>query len=821
MAGQQTPNFNQPGGAPQSDNVSFSLHDIIQLVLANWYWFVLSVVICVACGYVYIARTPKVYSRTANILVKDSRKGGDTDLASFSDLAGISARRNVDNEIYILQSRRLMREVVRRLGLTVSYSVDEKFRARDLYGQSPIHIDFINDNDAQNLSFEVTLLPDSAIRLGAFDAALLSKEDTRRSIAARLGDTVSTPLGQLIVRPTLYLSPAYLSSTIRISKGNLDAVTDAYRGAVKSVVANKQASIITISMNNTVPRRAEDVINTLIAVYEEDAVADKRSIAQNTSEFIENRLQVIGRELGMVDKNIERFKQTNRMYDITTEAARTLAESTKYKNEGLSVENQIRMAEFLKEYLLDASKINELIPATVSIANSAIADQIASYNEAVLRRAKLMTDSSENNPVILDLDNGLVAVRRAIIASLDSHISTLGIQLDAMRREEAMANRRISSVPSQEKEILDITRQQKIKEELYLYLLNKREENALTMVITESNSRTIDNAFGSSNPLFPNKSMILAIAILFGLAIPFLIIYMLEILDTTIRGRKDLEDRLSIPFLGDIPEYTGAMQRGGVVVRENGRDAVSEAFRILRSNMSFMNVNSRPQQVIMVTSTNPHAGKTFVSTNLAMTLALTGKRVILIDLDLRRRTFTKQMGRAGNTVGITNYLSGNSTAEEIVHKSSLNNNLDIIYSGPQPPNPGEMLLSEQLDKLMEQLRARYDYVIIDSVPAMAVADAMITDRLSDLCIYVIREGLLDRRQLPDIERLYREKKLRNMCTVLNGTRISRHNYGYGYGYGYGYSGYGYGLYNEDEAAQRKKGWRNRIRGVWHKLTRKR
>ena len=329
-----------------------------------------------------------------------------------------------------------------------------------------------------------------------------------------------------------------------------------------------------------------------------------------------------------------------------------------------------------------------------------------------------------------------------------------------------MANRRISSVPSQEKEILDITRQQKIKEELYLYLLNKREENALTMVITESNSRTIDNAFGSSNPLFPNKSMILAIAILFGLAIPFLIIYMLEILDTTIRGRKDLEDRLSIPFLGDIPEYTGAMQRGGVVVRENGRDAVSEAFRILRSNMSFMNVNSRPQQVIMVTSSNPHAGKTFVSTNLAMTLALTGKRVILIDLDLRRRTFTKQMGRAGNTVGITNYLSGNSTAEEIVHKSSLNNNLDIIYSGPQPPNPGEMLLSEQLDKLMEQLRARYDYVIIDSVPAMAVADAenelalregmaellqgktvlMIAHRLYSIrdadCIYVLDSGRL-------------------------------------------------------------------------------
>ncbi len=818
MAGQQTNAYHQPnGGGNQNENVSFSIHDIIQLVLANWYWFALSVIICMACGYIYIARTPKIYSRTANILVKDSRKGGDTDLASFSDLAGITSRRNVDNEIYILQSRRLMREVVRRLGLTVNYTTEDGFRTRDLYGQSPISIDFINDNDAQNLSFEVSLLADSTIRLAEFHTAALSKEDTRRSIPARLGDTVSTPLGQLIVRPTLYLSPAYLNTTVRVSKGNLDAITDAYRGAVKSAVANKQASIITISMNNTVPRRAEDVINALIAVYEEDAIADKRSIAQNTSEFIENRLVIIGRELGMVDRDIEKFKKTNQIYDISTEAARTLAESTKYKNEGLAVENQIRMAQFLKEYLLDGANVNALIPGTVSIANSAIADQIGVYNNAVLQRNKLLTESSENNPVILDLDNGLAAVRRAIIASVDSHISTLGIQLDALRREEAMTNRRISSVPSQEKEILDIARQQKIKEELYLYLLNKREENALTMVITESNSRTIDSAFGSSVPVFPNKTWIIAIAFLFGLGIPFLIIYMLEILDTTIRGRKDLEDRLSIPFLGDIPEYTGAMQRGGAVVRENGRDGVSEAFRILRSNISFMNVSSRPLKVIMVTSSNPHAGKTFVSTNLAMTLALTGKRVILVDLDLRRRTFTKQMGHSGSSVGITNFLSGTCTLEQIVTKSSLNDNLDIIYSGPQPPNPGEMLLSEQLDKLMEALRTQYDYVIIDSVPAMAVADAMITDRLSDLCIYVIREGLLDRRQLPDIERLYQEKKLRNMCTVLNGTRISHHNYGYGYGYGYGYNSYGYGLYEEDETDRNNKGWRARFCRVWRSL----
>ena len=318
---------------------------------------------------------------------------------------------------------------------------------------------------------------------------------------------------------------------------------------------------------------------------------------------------------------------------------------------------------------------------------------------------------------------------------------------------------------------------------MYLYLLNKREENELTKAIADNNARIIDPAYGSSTPVAPRSVIILFIALLFGLATPFGIIYLMEILDTTIRGRKDIEDKLSIPFLGDIPEYHGSTRQGSVVVRDNGRDSVSEAFRLIRSNLGFMSVKSGKLQIIMVTSSNPHAGKTFVTTNLAMTLALADKKVVIVDLDLRRRTLSKQMGQRDNRNGVSGYISGTiANLNDIVFQSGLHENLDIIFAGLQPPNPAEMLLSEKFDEFMADLRKRYDYVVIDSVPAMAVADALITDRLADLTIYVIREGLLDRRQLPDIEKLYREKKFHNMSIVLNGsTGGARRGYGYGYG----------------------------------------
>ena len=675
------------------DNL-FSLHDIVQMVLTNWYWFLISMAICLGAAYYYIAKTPKIYVRTATILVKDTRKGGDIDVTAFSDLAGFQSRRSVDNEVYILQSRRLMTEVVRKLRLTTNYSVRDGLRRKDLYGQAPVDITFIDDSDNQRLSMQVVPRSDEKAALTGFRDGIVGDADANRTIEVQYGDTVSTPIGRLVVNKTYYMSPSYYGTNIAVMKSPLSATTSAYRGAVRCEVANKLASVVIISMSNTVPRRAEDVINTLISEYNEDAIDDKRRVSITTADFIKSRLEIIGRELGAVDENIENFKKNNRMYDLSSEAVRSISESSKYKTEGLSVENQINVAEFIRSYLLDAATAGELIPAMASVESPEIATQIAAYNEAVLRREKLRANSSESNPVIRELDNSLAALRRAIVSSLDSFVSTLEIRRDALRKEEELANRRIATVPSQEKEILGITRQQKIKEELFLYLLNKQEENQLNFAVAESNARTIDQAYGSSQPVSPRKSFILLAALLAGLAIPFGLIYLLNMLDTSIRGRRDLEERLSAPFLGEIPKH-GDKSSDLVIVRETGRDAVSEAFRILRSNVSFMNVTDRELKTILLTSSNPHAGKTFISLNLAATMAMAGKKVVLIDLDLRCHALSNQLGHRNSSTGITSYLAGKITDSQLlISPSGITPNLDVIYAGIQPPNPSEMLLSE-------------------------------------------------------------------------------------------------------------------------------
>ncbi|MEG1699752.1 MAG: polysaccharide biosynthesis tyrosine autokinase [Alistipes sp.] len=815
----QTTNHNLNIDEPDATG-NLTIHDIIQMVLLNWYWFALSVAICIGAAYFYLAQTPEVFSRTATILVKDDRKGGSTDIEAFSDLAGFQNRRSVDNEVFILQSRRLMMETVKRLQLTVGYTTNDHLRTRDLYGQSPVEVDFIDDNAGQSLSLELTPLDDNQIQLTDFSDKFIGDDEDGSVITAQYGDTIATPIGQIVVRKTPYMNRTYFKTAIGVVKNSLSAATTNHRAAVKIDVANKQASIVNITMNSTEPKRAEDVINTLVAVYNEDAIDDKRRISVATSDFIKARLEVIGSDLKEVDSDIEGLKKDNQMIDFNSDATRNVTESSRYKADGLTIDNQINVAEFILTYLNTPSNAGELIPMVASVTNSAIADQISEYNTAILRREKLRENSSETNPVIQELDNVLASVRRSIIASLNSHISALEIQRTSLRKEELQTNSRILNMPSQEKEILGIMRQQKIKEELFLYLLNKQEETQLNYAVAESSARIIDTAYGSNVPVSPKRMIILGIAAMTGLAVPFLLLYLIGMLNTTIRGRKDVEDVINAPFLGNIPNYEDPISQG-IVVRETGRDALSEAFRMLRSNMSFMNVSSNKEiKCILFTSSEPHEGKTFVGMNLGATVAMAGKRVIFIDLDLRRHAFSTLTGHGNSHTGISSYLSGAiNSIDELISHTDIHKNFDAIYAGIQPPNPTEMLLSERLEQLIITLRERYDYIFLDSTPAMSVADAIITDRLADLCIYVVREGVLDRRQLPDIERLYREKKLHNMCIALNGTHDRLHGYGYRYGYGYGYGyGYKYGYgYGDD---YKEISYRKRIMGLFRHRTHK-
>ena len=786
-------NLNESAVRPmETEDVSvqaFTFQDIIEIVLRRWYWFAASIVLFLIAGGIYILRTSPVYQRNATIMVKDSRKGsGSTEMAAFSELAGLSSRRNVDNELFVLQARRLMLNVVDKLNLAVTYTTRQGLRTVDLYKRSPIAVTFVNDNESSACSFRVKLFEDKVV-ISHFACSRKKGEeddnDKNFSATSPYGEPIVTPHGQIVIDKTLYMDESYAGKTINVLKQNRDVVAARYRTATQSAVANKMSSIINISLKDVVAKRAEDVINTLIDVYNDDAVYDKQQIAEATADFIDARLSIISKELGSVDSDIQSFKNKNNLVDIEAETKRNMTESSKLKEEGLSTESQIEMSKFIKEYLNDTDKANNLIPVTsVGERTSLLSNQIADYNELVLRREKLQQNGATNNPVMLQLDRDLVAMKNAILASLDSNIATLEIKRDNLRREENKTNSRISSVPSQEKEYLSIARQQRIKEELYLYLLNKREENAISLAITENSARIIDSAFGPLKPIAPRKPLIMLMMLVLGIAVPFSIIYLREMFNTSVRGRRDIERSTSVPYLGDIPVFEGKMHRS-VAVRENGRDSVSEAFRIIRTNMTFMNTAGGKQQVIQITSSNAHAGKTFISTNLAMTLAFSGQKVLMIDLDLRRRTMSKHMGQRNNPNGVSKFISDKSVkVTDIISKTELHENFDCIYAGLQPPNPAEMLMSSRLDELISECRKRYDAIIIDSVPALVIADALITSRIADLCLYVVREGLLDRRQLPDIEGLYREKKLHNMCIILNGASEHNHRYGYGYTYSY-------------------------------------
>ena len=775
----------------ENENIArrtITMREIVDKSLRKWYWFVISVIAFICFGTYYLLSTSPVYHREATVLIKDARRGSAaSELSAFADIAGISPRRSVDNELYVLQARRLMLEVVKRLDLTRSYTIKSGLRTATLYKNSPIDVTYIDDLGGKTCSFTV-LLTEEGVEISDFACSRKSSEkDKKKSdkefiATAKFGEVINLPIGQIIVNPTLYFNPNFIGKEVRALKGSVESVATAYRNKVQMSVASKMSSIINLSLNDVVPQRAEDILNTLLDVYNDDAVIDKQIVAEATAKFITERLEIIGEELRSIDGDIKSFKDKNNIIDITTETKRRTEGVMRYEQEIATTSNQIAMSKFICEYLSTNSQDANLIPATTFDSSGNLASQIASYNELVLQRLKL-GDNSDNNPVVLQLNNNINSTKNAILASLTSHIKALEIKLQNLENEERKISGMIGAVPKQEQEFLTIARQQKIKEELYLYLLTKSEENAISLAITERPARIVDYAFGSPMPVSPNKMLILVAMLALGFGLPLGIVYLLILTNTKVQGKHDLTKYCTVPYLGDIPIFEGHLNRS-IAVRESGRDKVSEAFKILRTNMGFMSRGTK-QQVILTTSSNAHAGKTFVSMNLGMTLAFSGNKVLMIDLDLRRRTLSKHMGQRSNPNGVTKYLSSSDVeTKSIITNSGLHENFDFIYAGLQPPNPAELLMSQRLDDLIAECRKHYDYIIIDSVPALIIADAMITSRVADLSICVVREGLLERQQIPDINALHNDKKLNNMCIVLNGASEGRQSYGYSYRYQY-------------------------------------
>ena len=780
-----------------------SFRELLDKALRNWYWFFISAFVFLSVGAYYLLSTSPVYHREATVLIKDARRGGAaSELSAFADIAGISTRRSVDNELHVLQARRLMMEVVERLGLTTTYTTKVGLRTTTLYNNAPIDVTFIDNLGGKGCAF-TALLGEDSVAISEFSCSRKTKAehkaDDKFTATAKYGEVIDLPIGQIVINPTLYFNEESAGKEIGVAKRTQEAVATAYRTRMQMAVPNKMSSIINLSLNDVVPQRADDILNTLLDVYNDDAVIDKQIVAEATATFITERLQIIGEELRAIDGDIKQFKDDNNIVDIKTEATRRTEGAIRYEQEIAVTSNQIAMSKFICNYLSDTAKDINIIPATTFEGSTAIAKQISDYNELVLRRLRLGNES-ENNPLVQQFNTNIISTKNAILASLTSHIKALEIKLENLEKEERKMSSMIGAVPKQEQEYLTIARQQKIKEELYLYLLTKSEENAISLAITEHPGRIVDYAFGGPTPVSPNKALIMLAMIILGLGLPLGIIYLSIISNNKVQGKHDIVKYCTVPYLGDIPLFEGHLTRS-IAVRESGRDKVSEAFKIMRTNMSFMS-GGKKQQVILTTSSNAHAGKTFVSMNLGMTLAFSGNKVLMIDLDLRRRTLSKHMGQRSNPNGVTKYLSTQDVdVNSIIAKSGLHENFDFIYAGLQPPNPAELLMSQRLDELVEECRKHYDYIIIDSVPALVIADAMIASRVADLSIYVIREGMLERQQIPDINALHTEQKLRNMCIVLNGSSESRQTYGYSYRYQY------------TAGSDNDKGWRKVLKKI--------
>ena len=799
--------INQKNIKPGQQDDFLRIQDLLYLCLARWKWFVLSLVVTIGVATVYLLRTPAVYTRTASVLIKEDSKGKSvsSDLESFSEFGLFQSSTNVNNELITFQSPALMTEVVKRLRLDMNYFVPGKFHRQVAYGLTlPVDVTINDLPENESAGFTLEVQPDGTLFLSDFirNGTDLDEKDIKGS----LFDSIPTPLGKIIINTT----PNYVKGkayTLYVGKSNLYNAVNSCSSNLSVSLNNEKASVIDLSFKDNSTQRAEDVLSMLISVYNENWVKDKNQIAVSTSMFINERLGVIEQELGNVDEDISSYKSEHLLPDVQAASSMYMAQSSATNAQILALNNQLYMTRYIRNYLANDANRTQLLPANSGIESANIESQIAEYNKQLLQRNSLVANSSAENPLVVDMDQALASMRGAIIRSIDNQIVTLNSQIKSLRQTEQQTTSRIAANPTQAKYLLSVERQQKVKEALYLFLLQKREENELSQAFTAYNTRIVTPPHGSMLPTSPVRKNIFMVAFALGLLIPVVIIFMRENMNTRVRGRKDLES-VTVPLIGEIPLFT-RKKKGifgkkpqevkAVVVKEGSRDIINEAFRVLRTNLEFMTGKDKTSNVIIVTSFNPSSGKSFLTMNIAVSFAIKGKKVLVIDGDLRHGSASSYIDSPAK--GLSDYLGGRiDNLNEIIVSDPKQKSMDILPVGTIPPNPTELLFDERLKQVIDTVRGQYDYVLIDCPPIELVADTQIIEKLADRTIFVVRAGLLERSMLAELEKIYEEKKYKNMSLILNGTEGSGGRYGYRYSYRYGYH-YGYGSgyhYGSDE-----------------------
>lgn len=785
------------------DEEKVNYQELLFRYIIHWPWFVASVLICLigAWGYLYI-QIP-VYQVSASIIIKDDKKGGNSGSADLENLGlggVITSAQSIDNEIEVLRSKTILKEVVNNLELYITYYDEDEFPRQEMYKTSPVVVN-LTAQEADKLPnaalIDMKLASDGGLDVNLkvglneynkrFDKLPAVFPTNVGTFGFTLRDSLSN--GQVEGQKDVRHISAVVSQPFGVAKG--------YQWALTIAPTSKATSVATVSLVNTNIRRGQDFINKLMEMYNRNTNNDKNEVAEKTREFINERIKIIDEELGNTEEKLETFKRNAGLTDISSDAQLAVSGNAEYEKKRVENGTQINLVRDLAKYINNPLNEYEVLPSNIGLTDNGLTTQLERYNELVIERKRLLRTSTENNPMIINLDMSIRAMRANVKTAIDGTLQGLLIVKADLDREASRFSRRISDAPGQERQYVSIARQQEIKAGLYLMLLQKREENAITLAATANNAKIIDEPAAEGGPVSPKPKMIYMIAFVLGVGLPIGVIFLIGLTKFKIEGRGDVEKLTRLPIVGDVP--LTAEKTGSITVFENQNNLMSETFRNVRTNLQFMLGNG--QKVILVTSTVSGEGKSFISANLAVSLSLLGKKVVIVGLDIRKPGLNKVFNIARKEQGITQYLSNSEkNLMDLVQASDVSKSLYILPGGTVPPNPTELLARDGLDKAIETLKKNFDYVILDTAPVGMVTDTLLIGRVADLSVYVCRADYTRKAEFTLINELAENNKLPNLCTVINGLDLQQKKYGYYYGYGkygkyYGYGkryGYGYG-----------------------------
>ncbi len=802
----------------EEEEGGFDFKIILMKLIIYWKWFVVSIVLCLLCAFVYLRYATPVYRIQATVMINDEKKGSfQNQMMAMQDFGFVGTTGGVDNEIEILRSKSMIKQAIVDMGMFVQYQLGGRIAKRVVYGKYPIEVQ-ISDDDLADLTRSFLLEishPDSTKYKIEYAYKDLSGEmvEFEKTISG-FPYVLESPVGQLILSrgempmapgQTLYVS---IVPPIKMAKSCLANLSIA--------PTSKTTSVAHISYLDVNKKRGTDFVNSLVAAYNRENNNDKNVVALKTEEFIKERLDIVAAELDATEMEMAQYKKKSGLTTVVGDAQKILEANSEYERKNVEITTQLKLVTYLRDYVNDPANHLQAIPGNVGLADASLTSLIAKYNEGVVERNRLLRTASESNPTVVDMTMSVELLSKTIRTSVESLYESLTIQKKEVEGQTAKFGTKIGDAPTQEKILMGYERQQEVKSGLYLMLLQKREENSIALAATADNAKIIDAALANDYPVSPKSSMILLVALVLGCAIPVAIIYIMELLRYKIEGRNDLEKLTKVPVLGDVA-VSHDLKKGqrGIVVRENDNDIMAETFRSIRTNLQFV-LDGPEKKVIQFTSTTSGEGKTFISSNLAMSLALLGKKVILLGLDIRKPRLAEMFGFANRTKGITAFLAGDPDDKELLFDqiipSGVNDNLDILPAGIVPPNPAELLSKKNLDNAISFLKEKYDYVLLDTAPVGLVTDTLIIARVADASVYVCRADYTAKNDLNLVNSLYAENKLKNMSIVLNGVDMAKRKYGYYYGYGgngkygrYGYGKYGhYGHYGYGNETSSKK-----------------